>query len=177
MQSLMHSTSIDTSVVCKQNNRLGWDSLLEGRISSHWLVLISPLLQCQQKNLLPFLWGKQFITLLYNIVHKQWTYRNVYIHFKGKEGWTMPQLHDIFNQINSCSLMDPDLLLPCHRSLFDTKYETLRRGPTSHWLLWLEGMDSAIAASHLAEMGLLTPQASLYCSKEPPSSCPYPGYP
>jgi hypothetical protein len=28
--SLMHGTSNDMSVVCKQNNRLGWDSLLEG---------------------------------------------------------------------------------------------------------------------------------------------------
>jgi hypothetical protein len=73
MLSLMHGTSIDVSVVCKQSNRLGWDSLLEGRISSHWMVLISPLLQCQPKNLLPFLWGKQFITRLHNIVHKQWT--------------------------------------------------------------------------------------------------------
>ena len=90
MLSLMHSTSIDVSVVCKQSNHLGWDSLLEGRISSHWMVLISPLLQCQPKNLLPFLWGKQFITQLHNIVHKQWMYKNAYIHFKGKEGWTMP---------------------------------------------------------------------------------------
>jgi hypothetical protein len=91
MLSLVHGTSVDVSVVCKQSDHLRWDSLLEGRISSHWMVLISPLLQCQHKNLLPFLWGKQFITRLHNIVHKQWTYKNVYIHFKGKEGWTMPQ--------------------------------------------------------------------------------------
>jgi hypothetical protein len=44
---------------------------------------------------IPFLWEKQFITRLHNIVHKQWTYSNAYIHFKGKEGWTMPQLQDI----------------------------------------------------------------------------------
>jgi hypothetical protein len=44
MQSLMHGTSPDMSVVCKQRNHLGWDSLLEGCISSHWLVLVSPLL-------------------------------------------------------------------------------------------------------------------------------------
>jgi hypothetical protein len=45
MLSLMNGTSVDMSVVCKQSNHLGWDSLLESRISSHWLVLISPLLQ------------------------------------------------------------------------------------------------------------------------------------
>jgi hypothetical protein len=97
MLSLMHGMSIDMSVVGKQSNHLGWDGLLEGCISSHWLVLISPLLCRQPKNLLPFLWG---ITRLHNIVHKQWTYRNAYIHFKEKEGWTMPQLQDIVNRIN-----------------------------------------------------------------------------
>ncbi len=174
MLSLMHSKSVDMSVICKQSNRLGWDSLLEGHISSHWLVLPSPLLRCQPKNLLPFLHGKQCNTRLHNIVHKQWTYRNVYMHFKGKEGWTMPQ---IINQINEYSLMDPNLLLSCHRSLFDAKFETLGRRPTSHRLLWLAGMDSAIAALHLAEMGSLTLQASLYFSQEPPSSSLFPGYP
>jgi hypothetical protein len=44
MLSLMHGTSIDMSNVCKQSKCLGWDSLLKGRISSHWLVFISPLL-------------------------------------------------------------------------------------------------------------------------------------
>jgi hypothetical protein len=177
MQTLMHSRSVDMSVICKQSNRFGWDSLLEGRISSHWLLLISPLLRHQPKNLLPFLWGKQFITRLHKIMHKQWMYRNAYIHFKGKEGWTMPQLQDIVNQINKYSLMDPNLLHPCHWSLFDAKFETLRCRRTSHWLFWLADMDSAIAAFHLAEMGSLTPQASLYFLKEPPSPRLYPGYP
>ncbi len=68
--SLMHGTSVDLSVVCKQRNCLGWDSLLDGRMSSHWLVLISPLLQHQPKNLLPFLWGKQLITQCENILHE-----------------------------------------------------------------------------------------------------------
>ncbi len=86
MLSLMHSTSVDMSVVCKQSNRLGWGSMLEGRISRHWLVLISPCLQHQPKNLLPFLWGKQFITWLHNIAHRQRMYRNAYIHIKGKAG-------------------------------------------------------------------------------------------
>ncbi len=177
MQTFMHGTNVDIYVVCKQSNHYRQDSLLEGYIPGHWLVLISPLLRCQPKNLLPFLWGKQFITQLHNIVHKQWTYRNAYIHFKGKEGWTMPQLQDIVDQINEYSLMDPNLLLPCHMSLFDAKFETLGCGPTSHRLLWLADMDSALAALHLAEMGLLTPKASLYFLQEHPSSCLYPGYP
>jgi hypothetical protein len=113
MLTLMHGMSVDMSVVCKQSNHLRWESLLKGCISSYWLVLISPLLRHEPKNLLPFSWRKQYITWLHNIVHKQWTYRNAYIHFKGKEGWTMPQLQDIVGRINRYSQMDPDLLFPC----------------------------------------------------------------
>jgi hypothetical protein len=89
----------------------------------------------------------------------------------------MPQLLDTVNRINESSLMGPDLLLPCHKSLFDAKFETLGCRLTSHRLLWLADMDSAIVALHLAEMGLLTPQASLYFLHEPPSSRLYPGFP
>ncbi len=134
MQSLMHGMSVDISDICKQSTRLGWDSLLEGRISSHWLVLISPLLRCQPKNLLPLLWGKQFITRLQNIMHKQWMHRDAHIHLKGKKGWTMPQLQSIVDRINEYSLMDLDLLCPCHRSLFDAEFETHGHRPTFHRL-------------------------------------------
>jgi hypothetical protein len=89
----------------------------------------------------------------------------------------MPQLQEIGARINKYSLMDPDLLLPYHRSLFDVKFEALGRGPTSHRLLWLADMDSVIAVLHLSEMGLLTPQASLYFLTESPSPRLYPGQP
>jgi hypothetical protein len=79
--------------------------------------------------------------------------------------------------INKYSLMDPDLLLTLNRFLVDAKFEALGRGPTSHQLLWLADMDSAIAALHLAKMGSLTPQASLYFLEESPSPCLYPGQP
>ncbi len=73
--------------------------------------------------------------------------------------------------------MNPDLLLPCHRFLLDTKFEALGHGLTSRQLLWLADMDTAMAALHLEELGSLTPQASLYFLEESPSPCLYPGYP
>ncbi len=88
----------------------------------------------------------------------------------------MPQIQKIVDQINDYSLMDPNLLLSCHRSLFDAEFETLGCGPTSHRLLWLAYMDSAIAALHLAEMGLLTSQASVYFLKEQTGPRLYLGY-
>jgi hypothetical protein len=94
------------------SNRLGWDSLVEGRITTHWLKLVAPLHWRWSQYLLPMAWGCLFITKLHNVLHKQWVYRNSYIHYKGKEGWTMPQIQDVIGKVNKYSLLDPKTLLP-----------------------------------------------------------------
>ena len=135
MQSLLDDTCADMILVSEHSDRLGWDSFLEGRITQHWLLLVAPFLCQMPRNPLPQSWGQQFMQHLHKVVHKQWTYRNAYIHFKGKEGWTMPQIQDVFDQIMEYSLIDPEMLLPRHRHLLDIKFEVLGSGPTSHWLL------------------------------------------
>jgi hypothetical protein len=49
---------------------------------------------------------------LHNVIHKQWVDRNSYIHFKGNDGLTMPEQHDIINRVVAYALIDPDTLLP-----------------------------------------------------------------
>jgi hypothetical protein len=63
------------------------------------------------------------------------------IHFKGNGGLTMLEQHDIINRVAAYALIDPDTLLPRHQLLFETDFEALGSGPTSHRLLWLAGMD------------------------------------
>jgi hypothetical protein len=93
-------------------DRLGWDSLLEGRISKQWLVVASPFLCRSNKFLLPPSWGRQFINKLHNIVHKQWIYHNTFIHFCGTDGLTLPEHHDIINRVEEHAFTDPKSLLP-----------------------------------------------------------------
>jgi hypothetical protein len=57
MQSLVNETCADMITVSKHSNRLGWDSLLEGRITRHWLLLVAPFLCQMPRNLLPQSWG------------------------------------------------------------------------------------------------------------------------
>ncbi len=61
-------------------------------------------------------------------------------------------------------MIDPDTILPCHRFIFDTNFEALGSRPTSHRLLWLAEVDTALSASSLSQLGSLTPQASEYFS-------------
>ncbi len=81
------------------------------------------------------------------------------IHYRGQNGLTIPEYHDIIIRIEAHSLTDPDHLLPRHRFLMDANFEALGSSLTSDQLVWLADMDSAIAVSMLSHAGTLTPAA------------------
>jgi hypothetical protein len=135
MASYLQGKNVKLVLVAECSDHLGWDSLVEGGISTHWLPLVAPLLHCQSQYLLLLAWGQQLITKLHSILHKQWIYRNSYIHYKGKEGWTMPQIQDINDKVDGYSCLDPVTLLPQHRFLFEANFAVLGNGPTSQCLL------------------------------------------
>ena len=108
--------------------------------------------------------GRKLITKLHNIIHKQWIYCNSVIHFKGKDGWTLPEQHTIMSKVAKYSMINLDIIPPRHRFLFNADFEALRSGPTSQHLLWLAEVDTALLASSLSELGSLTPQASAFFS-------------
>jgi hypothetical protein len=148
-----------------QTNCLSWDSFLKGCLSSHWLIVAAPLLWQLFQYLLPLAWGCLLISKLHNIIHKQWVYRNSYIHFKGNDGLTMPEQHDIIDRVVAYNaLINPNTLLPQHRLLFKMDFEALGSDPASHRFLWLADMDLALAASSLSQLGSLTPTAQAFFS-------------
>jgi hypothetical protein len=139
--------------------------MLEGRISIQWRQLVAPLPQRTGCQLIPQVWGSLFITNLHNIVHKQWIYRSSVIHYRGKDGLTIPEHHDIINWVKAHSLTDPDNLLPHHRFLMSTDFALLGSGPASDRLIWLADMGSACAASTLSCAGTLTHAAMVHFSQ------------
>jgi hypothetical protein len=94
------------------SDRLGFENFVEGRISPHWLAVAAPLIRGSQQFLLPPAWGRQFINKLHNIDHKQWIYRNSFIHYQGSDGLTLPEHHEIINRIEEYAFVDPETLLP-----------------------------------------------------------------
>ena len=159
MESCQHGTDNIFLSVCTKSDRLGWDSFVEGRITTHWLLVVAPHLSRGLRQVLPKSWGRMFITKLHNLVHKQWIFRNSMIHFRSTDGLTIPEHHKILDQMEHYALVDPKTLLPCHRSLLDADFESLGNGPTSHRLLWLANMSSALSAANLAQSGTLSASA------------------
>jgi hypothetical protein len=69
------------------------------------------------------------------------------IHFRGKDGLKIPKHHNILNQVKEYSMVNPEILLPHHRFLYNTDSAALGSIPTSHHLLWLADMEAAVATS------------------------------
>ncbi len=159
MANSIHGTDRAFKLVAEASNRLGWDSFLEGCISTNWQALVSPLLQKTNSYLLFPSWDRQFIIRLHNIVHKQWIYRNTYIHYQGRDGLSIPEHQEIMNRVEEHAHTDPDTLLSWHRHLLGEHFKALGSGQTSDRLLWLASMESATAVSTLAQMGTLSPKA------------------
>jgi hypothetical protein len=112
MTDCVHGGNQELINVARESDCLGWDSLLEGRISTLWLPLVSQLLSKSSRSLLPPSWGRQFINKLHNIIHKQWIYHNTFIHYRGTDGLTTLEHHKIINQVEEYALIDPEELLP-----------------------------------------------------------------
>jgi hypothetical protein len=112
MIDCVHGINPELMDVTRERDRFGWDSFLEGRITSLWLALVSPMLCKSTHSLLPPSCGRQLINKLHNIVHKQWIYRITFIHYRGTDGLTMLEHHEIIHQVEEYALIDPKDLLP-----------------------------------------------------------------
>ncbi len=112
MIDCVNGTNQDLRAVAISSDHLRYDSLLEGLISKLWLTIAAPLLLRPRQYLLPLAWGRQFINKLHNIIHKQWIYRNSVIHYRRKNGLTMPEHHEILNRVEEHAFTNPNSLLP-----------------------------------------------------------------
>jgi hypothetical protein len=164
MSSCVHGNNADLLTAVSVSNLLGWDSFIEGPIVTQWQTVATSFLLRRSSVLLPSFGGMKLITKLHNIIHKQWIYCNSVIHFKGKDVWTLPEQHTIMSKVAKYSMINPDIIPPCHWFLFNADFEALGSGPTLQHLLWLAEVDTALSASSLSELGSLTPQASAFFS-------------
>ncbi len=156
MIDCVHGVNPDLMAVARESDCVGWDSFLEGRITSLWLSLVCQMLRKSSHSLVPPSWGRQLINKLHNIVHKQWIYCNVCIHYQGTDRFTTSVNNEIINRVEEYSLIDPKDLLPWHQYLQETDFEALGSGPTLDRQTWLANINSAHAAAHLAQSGTLT---------------------
>ena len=133
-------------VLAKVTDRLGWDCLLEGRVSKVWLEVVSPMLHESGTYLSPTRWGQQFIAQLLNITHKQWIFRNSYVHYKI-DGLSPAEHNKIFDKVEELMFTNPDDLLPCHKHLLEVDFGKLGEGSPVDRQYWIITMEAALTSA------------------------------
>ena len=132
---------------------LGWDSFVEGRITTNFLTAVKPALTGRRRRLKPKRWCQQFISKLLQITHKQWLYRNSDVHYKKLEGMTARRHEDIIAQMQDLMWTDPHELLDQHRSLLEADFEALGDGTSGDRLQWISSINSAKKAATYIRSG------------------------
>ena len=101
-------------------------------------------------------WGCQFVHKLMVATHKQWLFRNSYVHCTKLDGLTVQQHEDIFACVKEPLLIDPADLLPCHQHLLEGDFTDLGEGATVNRQCWVASMDASVSFSSYVCTGLPT---------------------
>ena len=130
----------------EETTSLGWDCLVEGRISKVWLEFARYGLAATRNPMGTEGWAKRFVDHLLRITHQQWIYRNYKIHFKSKGGLTLKEHDEIFERMDELLYTDPDELLPQHQHLLLVDKSRLTRGSLSDRQTWITRVEAAMSA-------------------------------
>ena len=143
------------TLFAKEIDLLGWRNFTEARLPKSLFVIQEAWLKASGTILSIESWAKQLLLRIINITHKQWLYRNSRIHIKHVEGLTLIDHKRIMNHTRTLIATDPMDLLPQHRSLLYTDYETLGNGPTLARQYWIAQMESALNARKRKDNGMV----------------------
>ena len=150
-------------------DRLGWHSFLEGRISTLFLqVMKQPLLESRSR-MSPERWGTKLISLLLNITHKQWKFRNSKKHFRRADGLTEAEHQVLFRRVEHLMATSPFDILPCHRHLLRMDFGELAEGSAVTRQYWVEQMESALEAAKEVRAGNYTGSLSYFMTDQRPT--------
>jgi hypothetical protein len=137
--------------LAKMQDILGFQNLIEGRISSLYLHMRQwDITRCKLSKHAPH-WCNGLILHLLQITHRQWSYRNQTVHSKARDGLTERQQLKIMRQCEALLWTDPSILLPADQQLLDLDFEALGDRPAVDRQLWVSEMESAVAAARISD--------------------------
>ena len=166
MFDCLQSAHSKFAVLASVQDRLGWDSFVEGRISKMWLDTMAPFF-AQSGIKSADKWGVRFVGCLISITHKQWIFRNSKVHHKS-EGLTQKQHDKLFAKVRELMCTEPSTLLPKHRSLLTENFGLLGAGPTKMRRGWVASMESALKAAARVRAGTaVSPETALLGGNQP----------
>jgi hypothetical protein len=133
-------------LLCKYQDYLGWQNMIEGRFLTYYLVLQREFLEGRDTYITAETWARGFMERLIRITHRQWLHRNAKVHFKGTDGRTLRQHEAITERIKDLLWTDPEDLLEEDRCLLAENPERLANAKAVDQEYWIASVDASIQA-------------------------------
>ena len=144
MSSLCTSSSPYITLATNQD-KLGFHNFIEGRVSTLFgRVRQWDITRRRLRKHAPH-WVNGLILRLTQITHRQWTYRNQSVHYKGADGLTEKQQLRIMRNCEALLWTDPSALLDEDKDLLEMDFEDLGAGPAIARQTWIAEMEAALA--------------------------------
>ena len=102
-------------ILAEHHDCLGWDNFVKRRICNTYLQVVHDCFNSPYSCLRPESWGKKLVSLLIQMTHKQWLFRNAHVHYKKLEGLTAADHERIYDCVLELRLTDPAELLGQHQ--------------------------------------------------------------
>ena len=134
-------------------DKLGFRNFIEGRVPAILVGLRSDYIAQNGLRRHAGHWCNGLILRLLQIIHRQWTFRNGTVHYRGPDGMTMTQQRQLAQKCEDLLWTDPMTLLDDDRALLDIDFSTLGAGPSSNRQLWVSEMEAARCAAQYKRRG------------------------
>jgi hypothetical protein len=171
--SFLPSPSLPVQVrrAASEQNRIGWDSTLEGRISSKWRH-IQYVYQCETSDRkTPASWAAGVVKALLELTHGMWTARNDVLHVRDRQGLQRAEALALQQRLATLRLTPREDLLVRDRRLLRPSYlallDTLRISAKEAWISEMEVAILCATEARSTEDGLQSEALAAWLAPPP----------
>jgi hypothetical protein len=138
--------SVDVLRLAHQQDLIGWDNFMEGKISNMFAVVQHGHLCNASRLLTSFDWTHHFISKLLHITHGQWIYRNITKHHEKHGLLRVAERRKLLREIDQVMQLPPEDIPEESRFLLEIDFTKLQNDSTDKQSYWVHAIKAAVTA-------------------------------
>jgi hypothetical protein len=138
--------SVDILRLAHQQDLIGWDNFMEGKISNLFAVVQHCHLRNASSLLTSFDWTHLFISKLLHITHGQWIYRNITKHHEKHGLLRVAERRKLLREIDHLMQLPPEDIPEESRFLLEIDFSKLQNDSTDKQSYWVHAIKAAVTA-------------------------------
>ena len=152
-QALGRSSDRQLLRLADQQDVIGWDNMMEGKIALLLRDYQGAYLTTSSSMLTSSDWVRQFIQKLLHITHGQWIYRNVSKHHSRHGLLKDLERRSLLREIDQYMSVSPEEVPEESRFLLEIDFQQIRTAATESQAYWVHAMRAAVKAGRRVPSG------------------------